>query len=94
MSLPQRIEPSARVLFQDLEGSITLLDTQEGRYFRLDQGGSRLWHLMVVEQLAPAAAVARLLTEFAVAESVLQRDVEAFIEQLRVAGFIEVRDHA
>lgn len=90
--MPQCIEPSPRVLFQDLEGLITLLDTQEDRYFRLDHGGSRLWRLLVVEQLAPAAAIARLRAEFAVEESALQRDVAAFIEQLRVAGFIEVRD--
>lgn len=84
-----RISPSSHVLFQELDGSVVLLDTESGRYFQLDKVATRIWQLLVTEQKTTEEAAGVLQAEFAAEAGAVQRDLAKFIEQLREAGFME-----
>lgn len=87
--LTMRITVPESVLFRDLDGEAVLLETASGRYYGLDEVGTRMWSLLQIH--GETGAVCRvLLAEYDVSEDLLLADLEKFVETLAARGLLEV----
>jgi hypothetical protein len=80
-ALTDRIKVSPDVLFNEVAGEAVLLNRATGKYFTLDEVGTRMWQLLVQHgQLEPAYQA--LLAEYAVEPQQLQEDLLALTDKL------------
>lgn len=90
VSLPERIEMSSEVLFQELQGEAVLLNLETERYYGLDDIGTRIWQLLA-QSGDVNAAFEQLLREYNVEEEVLRQDMGQWIAKLSEAKLIKVQ---
>jgi hypothetical protein len=69
------------VLFRDLDGEAVLLELESGRYYGLNETGTRIW-LLLQEHGSVEAALHTLLDEYDVAEERLRRELLGFVGTL------------
>lgn len=83
-----RLIPAKHVV-STMHGTRTvLLDSRSGRYYGLDEVGSRIWQL--AEDGLPLSSIAeRLAEEYDVARETLQHDVSRFITALKGSRLLE-----
>jgi hypothetical protein len=87
--LTTRITVPESVLFRDLDGEAVLLETGSGRYYGLNEVGTRMWAL--IQDHGEIGAVCRaLLAEYDVPEDRLRTDLEKFVETLAARSLLEV----
>lgn len=87
--LTMRITVPESVLFRDLDGEAVLLETGSGRYYGLNEVGTRMWAL--IQAHGEIGAVCRaLLAEYDVPEDRLREDLEGFVEILAARGLLRV----
>jgi len=87
--LTMRITVPESVLFRDLDGEAVLLETGTGRYYGLDEVGTRMWSLL--QSHGEIEAVCRaLLDEYDVPEDRLRADLELFLEALAERGLVRM----
>jgi hypothetical protein len=75
------------VVFQEVEGETVLLEVEEGRYWVLDDVGTRCWELLS-EHCDVDRVVAAMLSEFDVDEATLRADISALVERLIEAKLV------
>src|SRR3954447_20136465 len=81
IDLMTRVTVPESVLFRDLDGESVLLETGSGRYYGLDEVGTRMWNLL--RQHGEIEAVCRdLLLEYDVPEARLREDLAKLVEDL------------
>jgi Coenzyme PQQ synthesis protein D (PqqD) len=86
---PSRIEIPPRVLFRDLDGEAVLLQLDSGKYFGLNEMGTRIWELLArYGELEPVCRA--LLDEFEVPEDQLRREVRAFLDALAACRLVDL----
>jgi hypothetical protein len=78
------------VLFRDLSGEGILLNLATGKYFRLDQVGTRMW-VLLAEKGQIRAAYRALLEEFDVDEDRLHQDLLVLVDKLASHGLVVVK---
>jgi hypothetical protein len=88
ISLTTRISVPADVLVQELQGESVILNVNSGRYFGLDEVGSRMWQALTTSPSIQAAHEV-LLGEYDVDAEVLRRDFHDFVEKLVEQGLLE-----
>jgi hypothetical protein len=71
-------------------GSTVLLNSQTGRYFTLDDIGTRAWRALI-ECASIQAAFDRLVAEFQADPQQLRLDLEALIDDLAERGLVEIQ---
>ena len=82
-----RVAVPETVLFRNLDGEAILLATDSGKYFGLNEVGTRMWSLL--RQHGETEAVCRaLLAEYDVAEDQLREDLARFVEMLAARGLV------
>jgi hypothetical protein len=87
--LTTRVTVPESVLFRDLDGEAVLLETGSGRYYGLDEVGTRMWSLLQIH--GETGAVCRaLLAEYDVPDDRLRTDLEKFVETLSARGLLKV----
>jgi hypothetical protein len=74
-----------------LDGEAVLLQPDAGVYYGMNEVATTLWDRLE-EPTTVADLREVLLAEFDVEESVVDRDPQAFIEDLESAGLVEIRD--
>lgn len=89
MDYSHGIEVAKDVLIQEIDGESALLDLKSGRYFGLDEVGTRMWSLLSGEETVQAA-YERLLEEYEVDASTLKEELDALLGKLLDRGLIEV----
>jgi hypothetical protein len=77
------------VLVQELQGESVLLNLKSGRYFGLDEVGTRMWAALTAAESLQAACDA-LLAEYDVDAERLRDDLRALVEKLVEHGLLEV----
>ncbi len=78
------------VIFTDLDDTVVMMDVDNGMYYELDPVATRIWRLL--ETARPVADLCdTLVQEFEVTPDACRRDVEAFLEEAKELGIIEVR---
>jgi len=89
VTLESRVAVNRDVLFRDLGGEAVLLNLQSGKYYGLDEVGTRMWSLLVQHGKVRQAYDA-LLAEYDVSEERLQEDLLHFIDELVSHGLLQV----
>jgi coenzyme PQQ synthesis protein D (PqqD) len=82
-----RVLPAPDVLSRTLDGEAVLLDLASGRYFGLNEVGTRVWELLGAGKSVAEIREA-LLGEFDVPADVLERDVSELLDALRARGLV------
>ena len=89
VTLDDQVQCSGEVLVQEVGGEAVLLDLASERYFGLDPIGTRIWQL-----LADAPSLqqvhATLCGEFDAPAERIQADLLALVQELAVAGLVEI----
>lgn len=85
-----RIAIPDAVLFRDLEGEAVILETISGKYFGLNETGTRMW-LLLQRHGEVATAYEKLLSEYQVNADRLQEDLFRFVELLASRRLVELR---
>lgn len=86
-----RVFVTPDVLVQELQGESVLLNLNGGRYFGLDEVGTRMWAVLTTSGSVQAAYDA-LLSEFDVDGETLRRDLADLLEKLMKHGLVAVDD--
>ncbi len=79
------------VLFRDLGGEAVLLNLENGKYYGLDDVGTRMWSLLA-EHGRVERAYQALLGEYDVDEEQLLRDLLRLIDELAHNGLLQVNE--
>ena len=80
-TLQSKISIPEDVLFRDLDGEAVVLNLESGKYFGLDETGTRMWALLAEHgRVEPACRV--LLDEYEVSEEQLQCDLLKLVDEL------------
>jgi hypothetical protein len=85
--LTMHITVPESVLFRDLDGEAVLLETGSGRYYGLNEVGTRMWSLLQLHGETETACHA-LLMEYDVPEDRLREDLLRFVETLAARGLV------
>ncbi len=88
-TLESGISVQQDVLFRDLGGEAVLLNLKTGRYYGLDEVGTRMW-LLLTQHGRVEAAYRVLLDEYDVTEDRLQHDLLGFIDELAAHELLHV----
>lgn len=89
IDLTTRITIPESVLFRDLDGEAVLLETVTGRYYGLNEVGTRMWSLL--QRHGEIAEVCRnLLAEYQVPSNKVRQDLLDFVRLLFSRRLIEI----
>lgn len=87
--LESRINVPEDVLFRNLDGEAIILNTETGKYYGLDEVGTRMWDLLAEHgQVEPAYRA--LLDEYDVTEGQLQQDLLDLVDKLVSEGLLQI----
>lgn len=89
IGLNSMVSQSAGLVAADMDGQKVMLNIDKGKYYGLDDIGSRIWEL-VEKPRTVRELVAVLLKEYDVEDETCQRDVLAFLNKLHTQGLIAV----
>jgi hypothetical protein len=87
--LTTRITVPESVLFRDLDGEAVLLETGNGRYYGLNEVGTRMWNLIQLHGETEAVCRA-LLAEYDVPEDRLREDLLQLVDSLAARGLLKI----
>jgi len=90
ITLTMRAVVPTDVLVQELQGESVLLNVKSGRYFGLDEVGTRMWNVLTTAASLQAASET-LLAEYDVDAERLQRDLHSLVEKLVEHGLMKVQ---
>jgi len=79
--LDTRVTVPPGVMFRDLDGEAVVLELESGRYFGLNETGTRMW-LLLLEHGEVEPALRALLEEYDVPEDRLRTELLGFVESL------------
>ncbi len=79
------------VMLRELDSEAVVLNLDNGRYYGLDEVGTRLYALLTASDTAEAA-LAAALAEYEVDEATLRADVSSLVDRLTDEGLIEYAD--
>ena len=88
-TLESRIEVESDILFRDLGGEAVILNLRTGRYFGLDEVGTRMW-VLLAQNGQLEAVYHDLLSEYEVSQKQLRQDLVHFVDELVSHGLVQV----
>jgi hypothetical protein len=77
------------VLDADMDGEVVMMNIEQGRYFGLNQTGTRIWALLA-EAVVISDLCDQLTAEFSVDPKQCEQEVVAFLENLLTRGLLQV----
>ena len=83
-----RLTPAKHVVSTMHGARTVLLDSRSGRYYGLDEVGSRIWNLAEAG-FAPSSIAEKLAQEYDAPAQKLEQDVQAFIAHLKHSRLLE-----
>jgi len=87
-TLESKVSFDKDVLFRDLDGEAVILNLKTGKYFGLDELGTRMWSLLTKHGQAEPTYRA-LLDEYEVTPEQLRDDLLAFIDNLATHDLLQ-----
>ena len=88
-TLETRISIPKDVLFHEVDEEMVLLNLVSGKYFSLDDVGTRMWALMTEYEQLKAVHQA-LLEEYKVDPQQLEQDLLALTDKLAANGLLQI----
>jgi hypothetical protein len=77
------------VLDVDMDGELVMMDIEQGRYFGLNQTGTRIWTLLA-QPVIISDLCDKLMAEFSVDQKQCEQEVVAYLEKLLTRGLLQV----
>ncbi len=77
------------IVTNDIDDEKVMMNVEKGQYYGLDPVASRVWEL-IEQPIRVAALIDALLQKYDVDRTTCEKDVMAFLEQLREDGIIRV----
>jgi hypothetical protein len=90
-TLESRISVGENVLFRELAGEAVLLNLATGKYYGLDEVGTRMWSLLTQHGRVEPAYQA-LLDEYDVTEDQLRQDLLRLVDDLAAHQLLQVHE--
>ena len=90
-TLSTRVSIPEEVLFRELDDEAVILELASGRYYGLDEVGTRMWQLLRQHGCLRPVHQA-LLEEYQVAEDQLRRDLLEFVDDLAARKLLELHE--
>jgi hypothetical protein len=87
IDLTTRVTIPDSILFRDLDGEAVLLETVTGRYYGLNEVGTRMWSLLQLHGEIEAVCRA-LVAEYDAPEERLRDDLLRFVDELVAGGLV------
>ena len=91
ITLDTKISIPKDVLFQEVHDEMVLLNLSSGKYFNLDDVGTRIWMLMTKHGQLKAVHQA-MLEEYAVEPQQLEQDILELTDQLVANELLQISD--
>ncbi len=91
MPFSKRITVAKDILINVVDGESVFLNLKDERYYGLDGISTSMWSALTTAD-SIQAAYESLLNEYDVDAERLRRDLDAFVEQLRERGLVELID--
>lgn len=91
ITLQSKVSIPSDILFHELAGEAVLLNLDTGKYFGLDEIGTRLWSLLA-EYGNMESAYYSLLKEYEVEAARLEGDLLNLVAELEANGLVKVSD--
>ena len=88
-TLDAKVRVPDEVLFQELPGEAVILHQGTGKYYGLDEVGTRMW-VLVTKYGFLEPALHDLLHEYDVTEEKLHHDLLAWVDELAAHDLLEV----
>jgi hypothetical protein len=85
------IQRSTNQIACDMNGEVVILDLKSGTYYGLDTLGARVWSL-IEAPLSLTSIRDAIMADYEVDAETCERDVLAFLDQMRAAGLVEIRN--
>ena len=92
-SLHSKISIPSGVLYHELSGEAVILDLESGKYYGLDETGTRMWALLS-EHGSLEPAYQALLNEYDANPEQLRGDLLKLTEELVAHGLLRIIDDA
>lgn len=89
IGLNSMVYQSAGLVAADMDGQKVMLNIDKGKYYGLDDIGSRIWEL-IEKPRTVRELVAVLLKEYDVEDETCQRDVLTFLNKLHAQGLVGI----
>ena len=89
MSFDQRVSVTPDTLINIIGEESVLLNLNSESYYGLDEVGTRMWAVLTTSD-SIEAAYEMLLAEYEISAEVLQRDLQALLEDLTKRGLVTV----
>jgi hypothetical protein len=89
ITLHDAVRTSSEVTMADLDGEAVLLDARGGRYFGLNEVGTRIW-MLAQESRRVSDLVATLQNEYEIDPDALQTDILAFLDDMARRRLVHV----
>lgn len=90
-TIPNEIQFSENVLFQEIEGECVLLNMESEQYYGLNEVGSRFWQHLA-EDGNTIKALNQLEAEFDVDKDTLYQDIANLIAEMKSQDLIIVKE--
>jgi hypothetical protein len=84
-----KLSVGEHTLYEEIDGEAVLLNLDSGKYYGLDEVGSRMWTLLT-QHHAMEPAYRALLEEYDVAPERLQQDLLTLVENLVAHGLLDI----
>jgi hypothetical protein len=91
MVLDKRVTVPPGVMFRDLDGEAVVLEIESGRYFGLNETGTRMW-LLLQEHGSVERVLRDLLAEYDVNEERLRKELLSFIDTLSSQRLLQIHE--
>lgn len=90
LTLQSKFSVPSDVLFRELIGEAVLLNLADGKYYGLDEVGTRMWELLL-ESGRLDQTYQTLLQEYAVSPEQLEKDLLHLVEELVSRGLLTMQ---
>ena len=89
INIDTKIKKNKNIEDTDLDGNKVMMNLQKGRYFMMNEVGSRIWEL-INEPIKVNYIIDELLNEYRVDRATCEKEVMNFIQELFNGDLIEV----
>ena len=84
------IARSSELVCSDIDGEIVMMSIENGKYYGLDEVGSRIWEILE-KPLPIADIIDQLLLNYEVEQATCEEDVMHFLQQLDDDDMLEIK---
>lgn len=77
-----KLKVSSHCVYRELDGELVMLNLVSGRYFTLDEIGTRMWNLLI-EGRSTEEVVEAILADYDSTPDQVSSDLSLLLEQLR-----------